>query len=163
MKTICLLRHAKSDWNNPNITDFDRPLNDRGVKNAKRLSDYLATEGFAFDKIYSSSSFRTTQTHDLALRIVGAETETAFLDGLYHCSMDCVINLLRTLNNHDSKVLIINHMPTIQYVFEFLSGQSIDNYPTCTFSTLTFNGDWDQLEANSCNVEVFLPPKQLKD
>ena len=94
MKTVYLLRHAKSDWSNPNITDFDRSLNQRGLEDAERLSRYVAAEGYYFDKIYCSAAVRTTQTHDLVLDEAGEYADAEFLDDLYHCNCDYILDLL---------------------------------------------------------------------
>ena len=162
MKTVYLLRHAKSDWNNANKTDFDRSLNQRGLEDAKRLSVFLATEGYYFDKIYCSAAVRTTQTHDLVLDEAGEYVDAEFLDDLYLCNCDYILDLLKAQVKSMNSILIINHMPTIQIVYEFLAGESIGNYPTCTLSALEFEGDWRDIDKFRCNTKLFLPPKLLK-
>jgi len=162
MRTVYLLRHAKSDWNNPNITDFDRPLNERGLRDAKRLNKFLRTGHYSFDKIYCSAALRTTQTFDRALDGLSGDTATEFLDALYHCNGDDILDLLKMQENVSRSVLIINHMPTMQIVYEFLSGKSISNYPTCTLSALEFDGDWRDLDKFRCDTKLYLPPNQLK-
>jgi phosphohistidine phosphatase len=162
MKTLYLLRHAKSDWNLYNITDFDRPLNERGLKDAKRLSAFLEDGEYSFDKIYCSAAVRTTQTHDRVLGRMGAHADTEFLHDLYHCNSAHIVKLLKMQPNSVSSVMIINHMPTIQIIYEMLSGESIDNYPTCTFSAIEFSGDWVDIDNRSCSTKLFLSPKHLK-
>ena len=162
MKTVFLLRHAKSDWNHPNITDFDRSLNKRGLNDAKRLNAFLAVEGYYFDKIYCSAAVRTTQTHDLVLDEAGEYVDAEFLDDLYHCNCDYILDLLKVQAKSTNTILIINHMPTIQIVYEFLSGESIGNYPTCTLSALEFEGDWGDITKIRCHKKLFLSPKRLK-
>ena len=162
MKTIYLLRHAKSDWNYPNIPDFDRPLNERGLKDAKRLSAFLEDGKYTFDKIYCSAAVRTTQTHDRVLGRVHFDADTEFSQDLYHCDSDHILTLLKMQPNSLNSVMIINHMPTIQIIYERLAGESIYNYPTCTFAAIEFSGDWFDIDNNSCNKKLFLSPKQLK-
>ena len=70
MKTIFLLRHAKSSWDNLNLDDFDRPLSNKGIKASKKIGNYLKTNKFVPDIIYCSTAKRAKQTWELTNRII---------------------------------------------------------------------------------------------
>ena len=90
------------------------------------------------------------------------DADTEFSHELYHCDSDHILTLLKMQPNSVNSVMIINHMPTIQIIYERLAGESIDNYPTCTFVAIEFSGAWFDIDNNSCNKKLFLSPKHLK-
>jgi phosphohistidine phosphatase len=94
MKTLLILRHAKSDWGNSRLADYDRPLNERGKGDAPRMGQLLRDEDIVPDLIITSSAERAQTTAELAAIASGYENEITYTRRLYHAAPDAYIELL---------------------------------------------------------------------
>ena len=97
MKTIFLLRHAKSSWDDVSLDDFDRPLSPRGIKSCKKIGKYLKKNRLIPDIVYCSSAMRAKQTWELVNRIVEKKENILYEDSLYMSDLSNFINIILTI------------------------------------------------------------------
>jgi phosphohistidine phosphatase len=135
MKTLLLLRHAKSSWSDPTLADFDRPLNKRGQKAAAVIGKVLRNNSIDFDLCLSSTSVRTRQTAELVFRESGMQPQIIFRDDLYHASAEQITNILQQVDEPHSTVLVIGHNPGFQELLTRLTGDE-QGFPTAALATV---------------------------
>jgi phosphohistidine phosphatase len=172
MKTLLLLRHAKSSWDNPVARDFDRPLNDRGRKAARRMGAYMKKEGLTPDFILCSPSVRTSQTLDLLLQNFSRPPEAEFPEGLYHGGPEGLMAAIKSAPKEANRLLVIAHNPGMQALAMQLSAFEGSNrkgqrrieekYPTAALSSYTLDIDaWTEASPEIAKLEWFVTPKEL--
>lgn len=148
MKTLLILRHAKSSWCEPGRSDRDRPLNERGKHDAPRIGHLLRSQGLQPDLILSSAAKRARST---AKRVVagGALTCTPrLLDELYLASADVYIELLRRQPSEFERILVIGHNPGLEALVLLLTGTSL-GLPTGALVQVEFEMDsWFEISGN---------------
>lgn len=163
MKTLLLLRHAKSDWSGGE-EDFDRPLNDRGRAAAARMAQELASE--PIDCIICSPSVRTRQT----LELLTLNVEPKFEQRIYEAGTDRLIGLIAETDERAERLLLIGHMPAIAGVAVNLAGgdsgeayrQLREGYPTAALAELRLDiARWRELRPGCATVERFVRPREL--
>jgi phosphohistidine phosphatase len=132
VKTLCLVRHAKSSWGNPALSDFERPLNGRGERDAPRMAKRLKEKRIVFDLILSSPAQRALSTALHFAKVL--ETPPSILKtepALYHASPDTMMNVIRHLKDTVAAVVIVAHNPGLtDFVNECLQ-ERIVNISTC--------------------------------
>ncbi|WP_037498130.1 SixA phosphatase family protein [Sphingomonas jaspsi] len=163
MKTLLLLRHAKSDWSGGE-EDFDRPLNERGRAAAARMAAELAGE--PIDAVICSPSVRTRQTLELlALRV-----EPVFEQRIYEAGSDRVIGLIAETDDRLHHLLLIGHMPAIAGAAMNLAGGDTgegfrrlrEGYPTAALAKLNLDvASWRDVRPGCARVERFVRPREL--
>jgi phosphohistidine phosphatase len=140
MKTVYLIRHAKSSWDDTVLSDFERPLNNRGRLDAPRMAALLHQRGAAPQLIICSSARRTTETamyfaQEFAISPGLVQQEHALYDSTTAAYMDVLCSVPQDI----SSVILIGHNPTITRLANILSHNSqIDDMPTCAVACLHF-------------------------
>ena len=144
MIRLVLVRHAKSDWANPSIDDHDRPLNDRGLRDAPRMARALAETGFRPEVILSSTALRARTTAEAFAAQLGAAVD--FDPHLYGAPGRTL--LAKAAASAARRVLVVAHDPGITDLAAQLSGGGIGHMPTCAVASFTWDqDDWDVLDA----------------
>jgi phosphohistidine phosphatase len=118
MKTLLLLRHAKSSWKDSDQEDHDRPLNKRGKRDAPRMGKLLSDQNLVPDLIVSSSAKRTRRTAELVAEAAEYRGETRLIGDLYEASADRLFDTIRNLPEAADRVLIIGHNPGLEELLE---------------------------------------------
>jgi phosphohistidine phosphatase len=133
MKQLFVIRHAKSSWDNAGQSDFDRPLNERGHRDAPQMAKRLIKAGFSLDMLVSSPAIRALTTAQyFAEEFDFKKKEIVTLDRLYHASAETIFNVIATeLNDTWETVAIFSHNPGITYFANSLGVAELDNMPTC--------------------------------
>jgi phosphohistidine phosphatase len=171
MKTILLLRHAKSDWSDPTLADFDRPLAKRGLKDAPRMGEVLAHFDCVPDKILASPAKRAKQTTELVAEACGYRKPVQWVDDFYGGSSDDLITALQRLPLTVERPMLVGHNPTMEEtVAELLSvneggwGNDLSiRIPTAGLVCLEADPfDWTDLEPGEAVLRWFLIPKLVK-
>lgn len=171
MKTVLLLRHAKSSWDHPGLEDFRRPLAPRGQKAATRMGRYMAEERLSPDRVLCSGALRAVQTWDRIAEELEEEISPEIRDDIYHASSDSLIRLLRTLPGSCGSILLVGHNPTFQSLALRLSGSGRPEalealrkkYPTGALAVLEFPLDsWRGVADGGGELRAFVRPKDLK-
>ena len=123
MKTLLLLRHAKSSWDNESLSDYDRPLNDRGFRDAPRMGKLIRREDLVPDLIVTSSAKRAATTAELVALEFSLESDIRYTDKLYLAEPGTYIMLARTIDDAIGSLMMVGHNPGIQELVEWLTGQ----------------------------------------
>ncbi|XLS27712.1 SixA phosphatase family protein [Flavobacteriaceae bacterium M23B6Z8] len=161
MKTLTLVRHAKSSWEYQ-VDDKDRPLNERGVRDAHLVSSHLAESPFIVDAVFSSYANRAMHTCAIFLRNLDIPfTKLTITKELYDFSGQAVFDFLRNLDDSYEKVMIFGHNHAFTHLATTMGDQYFDNLPTSVLVTINFSIDsWANIEkGTTVNIMV---PKQLK-
>lgn len=171
VKTILLLRHAKSAWGEPGLSDHDRPLNRRGELAAAAIADHLVAKGIVPDLILCSTATRARQTlAPLIERLAAPAPPIALESGLYLASEDTLLNRLRGLPDATDTVLLIGHNDGIGLLAQALAGDGKasllaalrDKYPTGALATLQADiAAWSQLKFGTATLAGFTRPRDL--
>lgn len=172
MKTLFLLRHAKSSWDHSIVRDVDRPLNDRGRKAAKRMGAFMEKEGLTPDYILCSPSVRTSQTLDLLLPNFSRTPEAEFPESLYHGGPEGLMSAIKSAPAESNRLLVIAHNPGMQALAMKLSVSESSNrkafkriaekYPTAALSVYSLDIDaWTDAAPESAKLERFVTPREL--
>lgn len=124
MKTLLILRHAKSSWSDPKLADIDRPLNKRGKRDAPRIGSLLKKNDLVPDLILSSPAVRARKTAEAVAEAAGYEGEIEFEDNFYPGSPEDYIEVLQTLPEDLNSVMVVGHNPGLEELLETLTGES---------------------------------------
>lgn len=136
MKTLLILRHAKSSWKFPDLTDHDRPLNSRGKRDAPLIGKKLAKEGLVPDVIIASSAIRAHATAKKVAKASGYRGEIAVESSLYGAGPTTYLNILRNQLDQYDKVLLVGHNPDVEQLLHILTGTEVI-MPTCALAHLS--------------------------
>ena len=133
MKTLCVVRHAKSSWEDPFLDDIDRPLNNRGRRDAPRMGKKLKEQGLTPDLILSSPAERALSTSILLAEMLGYPVTKIHTNSkLYHASEEDVLSIVQSLNDANDEVTLVGHNPGLTDFVNSLNGELVtDNMPTC--------------------------------
>ena len=160
MKTLWLLRHAKSSWDNASLADFDRPLNARGSRNARAMAERLAALSPALDRIVSSPARRARDTVMVFAERLGLPGDRIdWTDSLYEASPETWLRIIRRLDPAWDSVLMAGHNPTITQLVRQLGRPDIDNVPTCGLAECRA-GSWNDFPR--ATVRSFDHPKRIR-
>jgi phosphohistidine phosphatase len=163
MKNLLLLRHAKSDWDDPSLRDFDRPLAARGERDAPKIGKALRKRGPAPDLIMSSPAARAKQTIEAVAKAARFELEIKFNQAIYDASSPELLQLIRSLPDDSSCVLLVGHNPGFEDLVGRLSG-SHERMPTAALACIQFQIDhWKDVDDGEGKLAWLLTPKQLGD
>lgn len=132
MKTLILVRHAKSDWGDPLLRDFDRPLNERGKKDAPKMAERLLERKMKIDAFISSPAKRAAKTATPIAEAFGKKKEKIrFEEKLYLAAADVFRKLVSELDDELDTVAIFSHNDGITDYANMLCSVRVDNIPTC--------------------------------
>ena len=162
MKKIILIRHAKSDWDNPSLPDYDRPLAARGLEDTPKMAASLKNRGIQVDLICSSTAQRAMQTANITAAVLGyPEAEIHWERYLYHASASHLLQFIQSQSNQVQSLLLVGHNPGLTELIVRL-GVNLDNLPTAgQFAFTVLSDDWKNLSAANCKFEWWDSPKKL--
>lgn len=162
MKTLYLVRHAKSYWGDQSTPDFDRPLNQRGKKDAPFMGNILNDKKIKPDLIIASPAKRAKKTAvAIANKISYPEKKIIFNEELYEASFNTILIVLKKLDEKYNSVMIFGHNPGLTQLNNHISNHYIDNIPTCGIVALELNKKWSELDNDKCNFLFFEYPKMF--
>lgn len=162
MKTLYVIRHAKSSWANPALSDFDRPLNKRGEKDAPTMAKRLKKRNVTPDLLLSSPAARALATCQIIAKEAGYSKSKIKTDkNLYHAEDAEILRIIQTLDNKYSCVWIFGHNPGLTDFVNLLADADIDNVPTCGVVACSINiQSWDEAGKGKGFVISFDFPKK---
>jgi phosphohistidine phosphatase len=161
MKTLILIRHAKSSWNDSSLSDFERPLNERGKKDAPEMASRLKEKGFVPDIFVSSPAKRAKKTAKIFGEEFGVKKDDIrFVEELYLASPVIFTRTITGLEDKFGTVILFAHNPGITEYANSLTNVRIDNIPTCgVFVVQADTDEWKDFETASRNFIFFDYPK----
>lgn len=151
MKQLLLMRHAKSSWEQSGMKDIDRPLNERGLKDAPEMGKRLLKQKFKPDLIVSSLAKRAYETAKLVAREVQIDTSDILREtDLYEAQMEDIMHVIRNLDDRKNQVILVGHNPSFTGMVGFLSNQFIAHLPTSGMALIKFDvQSWKQITHGS--------------
>jgi phosphohistidine phosphatase len=164
MRTLFLVRHAKSSWDNPGLRDFDRPLNERGLQDAPRMAQLLAKEGVVPDLLVSSPAKRALTTALFFAKSFDIPDEKVLREpDIYEAFPQEILRLVSALPEAARTVLFFGHNPTFTEVANRFTEDFIDNVPTCGVVKIVSSAEnWASMyEGNSKVTACFFPKEVL--
>ncbi len=163
MKQLFIIRHAKSSWDNMLQKDFDRTLNDRGMRDAPAMAKRLVDKGISIDKFVSSAAMRafTTATF-FAKAYHQKESDIIAVPELYHAGEEVFYKTIKALDNSLNSVAMFSHNPGITYFVNTLTNSRIDEMPTCgIFAIQAPIEKWKDFEEGNNKFWFFDYPKNV--
>lgn len=167
MKLLGLLRHAKSDWDDLTLRDFDRGLNGRGRRGAALMGAHITAHGVPWDAIVASPAARVKATLDAS----GLAQRVTFVEDAYLADAATLLALLRQHGGEADAVLLVGHNPGLQeLVMQLvppeaetgLFGELLEKFPTAAFAVLELDIDsWDQCQPGCGKLVHFARPRDL--
>jgi len=155
MKTLLILRHAKSSWKKP-VADHDRPLNKRGKSDAPRMGRVLREAGLQPDLIITSTAKRARRTADKVARHSGYPGEIELSGELYLAGPEGYRRVLRGVSDAHESVLVVGHNPGLEMLVAALTGQS-ETLPTAALAHVRVEIErWDEFDENARGTLVAL-------
>ncbi|MDO8680471.1 MAG: histidine phosphatase family protein [Acidobacteriota bacterium] len=163
MKTLLILRHAKSSWSDSALDDHDRPLNDRGERDAPRMGELLRQQRLTPDLIISSDAVRARMTAEAVAKAAGYAGEIRLEPLLYGAAPDDIVVVLRTAEPNAEIVMVVGHNPGLEALVGQLTGERHD-LPTAALAQIDLPIDrWRDLNGSTRGTLVDLwRPKELE-
>ncbi len=162
MKTLYVIRHAKSSWGDFTLPDFERPLNDRGKKDAPFMAKRLLQRNVRIDAFVSSPAKRALKTCKLFCKEFDvAEEKIKLIDALYHAPKETFYQVIGQLDDRHGSVAIFSHNPGItDFVNSLTPELRIDNMPTCAIMAISCDTEsWSSFKTDPKTILFFDYPK----
>jgi phosphohistidine phosphatase len=163
VKELYLIRHAKSSWDFPDLTDFERPLNKRGLRDAPFMGMILREKQIAPTLFLSSPAKRALTTAQLFANAMNYPVERIVTEPrIYEASRQTLLGIIQSLPDELESVAVFCHNPAITELANFLADKRVDNVPTCgVFSVSLSSPSWRTLDKDKCIFNFFLYPKKF--
>lgn len=171
MKTLTVLRHAKSSWDDAVARDFDRPLNARGQKAAVTIGRHMRSQGLSFDHVVASPAVRITETVEQVETGYGSALAPAWDRRIYLASAATLMDVVHELPAGADSALLIGHNPGLEDLILMLvpdrTGDALrdaveEKFPTAALAVITFDtDDWCAIRSNSGTLVRFVRPRDL--
>lgn len=161
MKTLYLIRHAKSDWAIEHLSDIDRPLNARGYSDAQKMSTVLKQKNILPDFIISSPAVRAFSTALIFCRNLNHDPKKILLDkNLYDTNVKDYLNSISKIDDRHQTVFLFGHNPTITNTANTLTTSITEEMPTCCIAGIQSNqSHWKEFDKKSNALIYYDFPK----
>lgn len=169
MKTLALLRHGKSSWDDPALRDFDRPLNRRGREASALIGKELRRRAVAFDLAIASPARRVVETVERLEEGFGEPLRASFIEDIYNGSAGSLLGILRSIDNRVSRILMIGHNPGLHRLVLDLTAKRdplrpvvAEHYPTAALALLELpTNSWAKLRRGTGRITDLVKPRDL--
>jgi phosphohistidine phosphatase len=170
MKTLTLLRHAKSGWDDAVQRDFDRPLNRRGRRAARTVGREMRAQGLEFDRVIASPAVRVIETLADVSEGYGRAIEPEYDERIYLALTSTLLELVQATEDGIQRLLLVGHNPGLESLAVLLSREGEDplreeiavKYPTGTVAEIAFPVDsWREVTEGSGRIQRFIRPRDL--
>jgi phosphohistidine phosphatase len=164
MKTLLVIRHAKSSWANPLLPDFERPLNDRGLRDAPQMAKRLKEKEITPDIIITSPAKRARTTCKIFVDVLQHPTETIKeIKDVYHADEDTLLNIIQSLPDKYEVIFLFGHNPGLTDFVNKMVDEWIQNIPTCGVVGISFRASlWKDVHWKNGELKFFDFPKKHK-
>ncbi|EIZ80238.1 putative phosphohistidine phosphatase, SixA [Novosphingobium sp. Rr 2-17] len=171
MKTLGIFRHAKSDWNDARLRDFDRPLNTRGRTGAALMGLHIRDHGVKWTRIVASPAVRVTQTIDIAGEAAGVMPPVTWDRRIYLANSATLLDVLREQDGDPRSILLVGHNPGLEdLIFDLVPDDGTsplrdaveEKFPTAAYAVIELPIDsWDDLAEASGRLVHLIRPRDL--
>jgi len=165
LKQLVLIRHAKSSWKDPALSDLMRPLKKRGERDARDMAKRFNALGLNVEKVLMSPALRVVQTLDMMTEETGFGRDiNEITPELYTFSYEAIMLCLKALDDHWHSIAVIGHNPAVTDLVNFLALEEIANIPTCGMVVLSLNIEkWSKVRAGCATMKYYDYPKNDVD
>ena len=161
MKTLLLLRHAKSSWDNASLKDFDRPLNERGLKTAPKIGSFMRERKLQPGFVLSSPAIRAKETIELVSQAAGL-THITFEPAIYEATAERLLQIISRLDNQVKTAMLVGHNPGFDDLLAALTGEH-RHLSTAALACVEFKvASWRDVVYGSGKLLWLVKPKDLK-
>lgn len=161
MKTLYLLRHAKSSWDDPGLKDFDRPLNKRGLKAAPKVGAYILKEKIRPDLVLSSPAHRAKQTAHIVCEAAGLSALVNFDERIYEASIQRLFEIVAGFEESVNSAMMVGHNPGFEELLAALTGES-QRMPTAALACIELKiKKWSDLTGGNGKLKWLVKAKDL--
>jgi phosphohistidine phosphatase len=169
VRTLYLLRHAKSDWSDPLLSDHDRPLAPRGQKAARQMGLFLAEVRPRPGLVLCSSAVRAKATWTAVAALIDQPPEVRIEDALYGATVPTLVARVRRLPPDVEAAMLVGHNPGLEDLAGHLAGEGAPSalrqleakFPTAALAILSTDRAWSQVDRGSCYLESVTTPREL--
>lgn len=163
MKTLFIVRHAKSSWDDPDLSDEERPLLEKGIKKTSRVIEYLNDNHISADLILSSPAVRAVETARLIAKGIRYPKEKiTLMPEIYHFDSAHILRELRGLSDNIQSVMIVGHNPGVTQLASHLMGKELEWLPTSAIAGIDFHTDhWGRISDSRVSMRFMIHPKML--
>lgn len=164
MKTIFLVRHAKSSWEESGLNDQERPLKKRGILDARHKAKAIALKKSAIDLILTSPAFRALNTAILFSKYLNYPLHKIGVnEAIYNSNVQRLLEVVHSIDNSDSSVMIFGHDPSLALFASYLTGKTFEKIPTSGVVCIDFAiADWKKIKKKSGKLKFKDFSKALK-
>ena len=171
MRQLYLMRHAKSSWDNPKMSDFERPLNPRGKRASKFMGTFMFENNMSPDLVLCSAAQRTKETFERLMPQLDKKPEVKFLKILYEGAVSDYLNEITSKGTKHQSMLVIGHSPIIQLLaINLIKNTECKDYsrvahhfPTAALANIKLNiKSWSELELRSGTLLGYYLPRELE-
>lgn len=161
MKRLFLLRHAKSSWGDPSLADFDRPLNERGLRAAPLVGRLMRERKVRPDLVLCSPAERARQTAALVTGAAGLKAPLRYDERIYDATKAQLLAVIRDAGDDVRELLLVGHNPGLEELLELLTGEA-RRMPTAALASVRLDADdWAALAPRAARLEWHVRPKEL--
>ena len=168
MKTLFILRHAKSDWGDSSLKDFDRPLNERGRKAAKAIGKEMHKRAIKADLVLASPAVRAQETLERVQDGYGKSFEVSEDRRIYNAEPETLMEVVRGAPDDAKRVMIVGHNPGLQeLVLALAEGgdlreEAAGKFPTGALAEVSFDvKSWREIKPGEGRLESLVKPREL--
>jgi len=162
MKTLYLLRHAKSSWEDQGLKDFDRPLNKRGLKAAPRVGAYMLKEKIRPDIVLSSPALRAKQTTTIVCEAAGLSSLINFDERIYEAGVQQLLEIVAGFDDAGNTAMMVGHNPGFEEFLAALTGES-HPMPTAALACIKVKVEkWSEVAGGAGKLVWLIRAKELK-
>lgn len=164
MKTLLLVRHAKSSWNDADVSDMDRPLKHSGVKDAIEVSEKLKSLKVVPDLLITSPAVRAMTTALIFARTLNYHYNRIVInDMVYDFSKDALLPLLRNMDDKYDVVMLVGHDPALTYLLNDLTAKAYEKMPTSSVAKVNFGvKHWEKISPGKGKLIFLNSPEKKK-
>ena len=161
MKTLYILRHAKSRWDDHTLSDFERPLNTRGQKAAPFIGSLMKERGLTPEVIVASPALRAKQTAELVREAAGIEPRISFNERIYEASVGTLVSVVSEFDNDRGSAMLVGRNPGAEGLIYYLTGE-IAPMPTAALAVIDLAiGNWGETDGGCGTLVQVIRPKEV--
>tara|TARA_B100000427_G_scaffold284504_1_gene257407 strand:+ start:108 stop:593 length:486 start_codon:yes stop_codon:yes gene_type:complete len=159
MKRLILLRHAKSSWSQPVLSDHERHLNQQGIGEAELIGAYINKHYSCPEYIVSSTAKRTLETIQIIAKQINYTNTIEQDPKIYGGQIPDILSIINNINNKYNSTILVGHNPTTTNIINHITNAKIDHVPTCGIAIIDFKCNWNLIKQNGQLIDFIYPTK----
>lgn len=160
MKKLLLLRHAKSSLDGANLPDFERPLNERGRRDAPLVGRFIREQRLRPEIVIASPAQRARETAALVLEAYGIETEIRYDERIYEAGVGNLLEVISEIDGGKTEIMLVGHNPGMEYLIEHLTGETRP-VATAALASIILNAErWGEAIERGGQLEWLVKPQE---